>query len=169
MWSNWLKELSIEEIEELKDWTDKRFSVINNYLFNNCLPKNVELENKINILDKALSKFSLPKSIKVYRGEVPGIDEEHLREGIILEYPNYISTTKTVEIAADFPIAQENKKILMNITLEKSTECGDLESLSYHQCEEEILVSRAKSFEVKNVVKIMRDGIEYLILDGVLS
>lgn len=120
---------------------------------------------EINLLDSALSKFTLPFSIEVYRAEEENefLSTEKIKEALdeiiefYHEYPNFMSTSFSKKVVLE-RIESTNRSpnavaFLHNINLPKGSNCGYLDNdLSCCPDEQEILIARGCFYIIDEVI-----------------
>lgn len=200
--SKWLTTLTVDEKNAIIYYTGQNYMYINYYLRSNKLdlppgttiPK-LELDNKIRLIDSAISKAVLKEDIMVYRntGEqefkeakyflqpiwgpdlnsLEGIEnfEEYIKKAITLVQKN-INKTYTA-LAYTSTSLQKNttfgrSAIRMEIQVPKGTHAPYIDSISKFKGEQEVLLPRKSNFKITGASTIQERGQNILIIRATL-
>jgi len=115
--------------------------------------KEREILKNANKMSEVLSKFTLPKSVKVHRGVgsegwLVLKDLDALNEGTEFKYPSFMSTSLNKSTAKQFSDYDNNgKRYMVELDLPEGTNAIYIDKISNYSGEGEIIVNKDVSFE----------------------
>lgn len=147
----WVGALTDEEMNAIKDYTNKTDQAINNSLRQGTK----EYEKEIALIDAAIDKATLDKNIIVYRGvgtDAFNIDISNIEIGTILPpEKGYMSTSLDKYIAGSF-LADEENSVLLKISVPKGEGVGAyIQEISNKPDEQEFLLKRKAQLIITDI------------------
>jgi hypothetical protein len=185
MFIEWEEGLTVEEREALYEYSKHMSSEINPFLMDGIansietIPESQDIVDAINIIDRALKKFTSKVDILVYRSEVhdskwtPSDLKEFLEGVRRIEYKQFVSTSFTLEAGKDFLELLKQKYgdrvylfIKAKIPIGKNIGYLSKNLSAMGDSEDEILISRDITLELE---KIRLDDLDTVCIEGYFS
>lgn len=130
--------------------------------------KEKEILKNANKMSEVLSKFTLPKTVKVHRGVgtdgwLALKDLDALDEGAEFQYPSFMSTSLNKSTAKQFSDYDEKgKRYMVELELPEGTNAIYVDKLSNYSGEGEIIVNKDVTFESQGVSETSGEKILHL-------